>query len=272
MTTTSHDPEAPQYSFDNNDPEAADRHNYLAEILDEFTFSQLSRLAPLTGRRCLELGAGAGTVASWLAGQVGPAGHVLATDLDPRYLPSDAGYSVLRHDLRNDPVPGGPWDLIHARLVLVHLPERREILKRLVAALAPGGHLAVADWATTHRRLVLATPDPEATALVDAYHDALVTQVFPGRGADPTWAESIHAAMLDEGLVDVTTEISAGSWPGGSAGARLIEVNLAQLRADFEAAGFTPDRLDRLRAVVNDPRVVLRGHFTYLTVGRRPVS
>jgi 2-polyprenyl-3-methyl-5-hydroxy-6-metoxy-1,4-benzoquinol methylase len=257
-----------RYSFDNDDPEAVDRHSYLSEMNDPFTFDRLSRLGPLTGWRCLEVGAGGGSVARWLAEQAGPAGRVLATDLKPGHLPADATYSILQHDLRFEPVPDGPWDLIHARLVLLHIAERREIVARLVQALAPGGYLVLEDMASSQRRLVLASPDAYTTGLVDEYQDYLL-QILPTRGNDPQWAEKTYGVLLEEGLVDVSTEIRSDSWPGGTAGTRLISANVAQLRADFAAVGYPQERLEQLCAAMEDPRVVLRSHYIYSTVGRR---
>jgi len=42
----------------------------------------------------------------------------------------------------NDPLPEAAFDLVHTRLVLVHLPERDRVLERLIAALKPGGWIA----------------------------------------------------------------------------------------------------------------------------------
>ncbi|WP_326558915.1 class I SAM-dependent methyltransferase [Micromonospora sp. NBC_01796] len=258
----------PSYSFDNNDPAAADRHNFLAEMLDEPTFARLSELGDLTGRRCLELGAGGGSVARWLAARTGPTGTVVATDLNPRHIPDDPGYTVLRHDLK-DPLPDGPWDLVHARLVLMHVPQRREVMRRLVDALAPGGVLVIEDWLTSAGKLVLAAPDDEAEALIDAYQETLVGQVLTGNGTDSTWAAHIHSVMLAEGLVDVDTVIHSRSWPGGTAGALLVAANVAQVRTQMLTRGFTEPQLETLQRLVHDPRLVVRGHLTYSTVGWR---
>jgi SAM-dependent methyltransferase len=270
--TTSTRPPLPSYSFDNDDPEAIDRHNYLPLILDELTTTRLSSVGDLTGRRCLEIGAGGGSIAAWLADQVGPTGRVLATDLNLRHIPPDPGYQVLRHDLVNEPVPEGPWDVIHVRLVLLHIPQRREILGRLAAALAPGGALVVEDFDTTFRKMVLAAPDAETAALVDLYHSTLVERVLPAKGNDPSWASRVHAHMLDEGLVDVHTVIDSRSWPGGTPGALLLAANVAQLRAEFLAAGVTGEQLDRFSRAMSDPGLVVRGSFTYSTIGRRPTT
>jgi SAM-dependent methyltransferase len=269
--TASARPEA-AYSFDNDDPAAVDRHQFLARMLDDSTFARLSTVGDLTGGRCLEVGAGGGSVARWLAERAGATGRVVATDLNTRHLPTDEGYTVLQHDLVKDPVPDGPWDLIHARMVLLHIPQRREILSRLAASLAPGGALVIEDWATRFPNLVLAAPSAADAKLIDAYQKALVETILPPRGNDPDWAERAHAVMLEEGLVDVETHIDARSWRGGTPGALIAVANIAQLREEFLDAGFTNAELDRIGELVADPRLVLRSHFMYSTVGRRPAA
>ncbi|MEU4422876.1 class I SAM-dependent methyltransferase [Actinoplanes sp. NPDC024001] len=257
------------YSFDNDDPAAAERHELLAEMNDPFTVARLTALGDLTGRRCLELGAGGGSIAGWLAARTGPGGRVLATDLNPRHLPVDRGYTVLRHDLTSEPVPDPPWDLIHARLVLAHLPGRATILQRLAEALAPDGILLVEDWASAYPGIVLAAPDAAAADLVERYHRILVGRLLPANGADPAWGGRAHAAMIAAGLAGVHTEIRAESWAGGTAGARLIAVNVAQTGAGLRAAGLTERELTRLCRLAVDPALVIRSHFTYSTMGRR---
>ena len=79
-------------------------------------------------------------------------------------------------------------------------------------------------------------------------------------------------AGLDElfpQLTDVDTSITSQSWPGGTAGALLIAANIGQLREEFIEAGVTAEQLDEMCRLVTDPRLVLRGHFTYSTMGRR---
>jgi SAM-dependent methyltransferase len=276
MTTPTHSdvPARPEstYTFNNDDRAAADRHRFLAEIFDEPTTARLAGLGDLTGSRCLELGAGGGSIARWMVDQVGPTGRVLATDLNPRHIATDEGYAVLRHNLATEPVPEGPWDVIHARLVLMHIPERREILPRLAAALAPGGALVVEDFHTALTDLVLAAPDPESGALFNSFQATMVNEILRGNGTDPAWAPQIHAAMLDAGLVDVDTTISSRSWPGGTPGALLSGANIEQVRGELLAKGFTEDQLDSLHRLIADPRLVIRGNIVYSTVGRRPAA
>jgi SAM-dependent methyltransferase len=265
------DPATSAYAFDNDDPVAAERLDLLSAVLDGFTISRLSSLGDLTGRRCLELGAGNGSIAGWLVEQAGPAGHVLATDINTRHIPPDRPYAVLRHDLTADPLPAGPWDVIHARLVLGHLPGRHDILRRLAATLAPGGALAIEEWDASHAGLVLAAPEPEAATLFSAYLTA-VEQILTAGGLDHDWAWQVHAAMITGGLVDVDTVVHARSWPGGSAGALHHAATISLLRTRILEAGMTGEQLDRLCGFLRDPRMVVQGLLTISTIGRRPAS
>ena len=136
------------YLFDNAALEADDRFGALAALFDPVTFRHLDRLDVGEGWRCLEVGAGGGSVARWLATRVGESGHVLATDLDPRWLergarPERRG-APAQH--RRRPAARSPFDLAHERLVLMHIPEREAALRSMVASVRPGGWLLVEDF------------------------------------------------------------------------------------------------------------------------------
>lgn len=265
------DPATPAYAFDNDDPAAGERLDLLSAVLDGFTISRLSSLGEVTGGRCLEVGAGNGSIAGWLADQAGPSGQVLATDVNTRHIPTDRGYRVVRHDLTRDPPPDGPWDLIHARLVLRHLPGRHDILRRLAATLAPGGALVIEEWDPYRGGLVLGAPEPEAVTLFHAYITS-VEQILQVRAVDLEWPWQVHAAMASAGLVEVDTVVHARSWPGGSAGALHHAANISMLRTSLLEAGMTGEQLDQLVGFLRDPRMVIRGLLSVSTVGRRPAS
>jgi SAM-dependent methyltransferase len=127
-----------------------------AEVWERATERVLDRVDPAPGSRCLDAGCGPGVTMRQLAQRVGPRGRVVGIDVDA----AQGSASVLRlhgeghrqceflaHDLRRDcDVPGAPYDLVYARLVLFHLPERVAVLGRLWDAVAPGGHLVVQDY------------------------------------------------------------------------------------------------------------------------------
>ena len=72
----------PEYLLTNAREETVVRFDALEETFDELTTRHLGRIGVEPGWRCLELGAGGGSIAVWLATQVGPAGRVVATDID----------------------------------------------------------------------------------------------------------------------------------------------------------------------------------------------
>jgi SAM-dependent methyltransferase len=262
------------YTFESDRAGNGHRFGQLAAILDEHTTARIASLDRLAGRHCLEIGAGGGSVALWLADRVGPDGTVTATDKTPYPIPERANLTVLRHDITSDPLPEAPtptgrWDLIHIRLVLTHLPERREILKALGSGLAPGGALLTEDWDGTYRDVVLSAPSPEVAALFNRYHDEALIRVLVANGMDPTWARQVHGAMISDGLTDVETVVHGRSWSGRSEYARLQVTNLDHLHDRLVEAGLSDAEQRELREVLmTDPRLVIRGLVTYSTMGR----
>ena len=120
----------------------------LEAALDPGSREHLARLGLRPGWRCLEVGAGGGAVAFWLAEQVAPDGMVLATDLETDFLEAEGagrtGLEVLRHDVTTEDLPGG-FDLVHARWLVEWLPDKRLALTRMTEALRPGGVLLIEE-------------------------------------------------------------------------------------------------------------------------------
>src|SRR5262245_18346844 len=115
-----------QYTFDNRAVQVPARLSALATMLDTGTIRHLTQLGISDDWSCLEVGAGAGSIASWMCERVGRGGHVVATDIDTRFLTTlrRSNLEVRRHDVAADALPERQFDLVHARLVLVHLPKR----------------------------------------------------------------------------------------------------------------------------------------------------
>ena len=133
-----------RYLLDNARAEAGERFTWLADLFDGVTRGHFDRLGVTAGSRCWEVGAGGTSIPEALAAAVGPTGYVLATDINPAWLDPHGGYEVRRHDIVGDPPPQpGTFDLVHARLVLVHVPDRARALATMVARPGPGSHGAI---------------------------------------------------------------------------------------------------------------------------------
>jgi ubiquinone/menaquinone biosynthesis C-methylase UbiE len=240
----------------------------LAETLDPFSCRRLEQAGAGPDARCLEIGAGTGSIAHWLANRLAPAGQVIATDLDPSLIAPHQRITTLPHDISRDQLPGR-FDLIHARLVLAHLPDRHHILGKLSEALNPGGALIIEEFDPGWDRCLLHTPDPDAYRLFHAYHHAL-TAVLRHAGADPGWARRTHQAMHQVGLINIDTELWSRAWHGGQPGCLLPHTAATQLAGQLTTTGqMVPDDLDRLRALLLDPRLIITGNTAISTTGHR---
>jgi protein-L-isoaspartate O-methyltransferase len=257
------------YAFDNDEPTASDMLGALGATLDEFSTARLLKAGVVEGARCLEVGAGAGTIAVWLADQVGPTGTVIATDLKPQHVPAHPHLTTIQHNVVTEPLPAGPFDVIHVRAVLQHLPQRREVLAKLADALAPGGALVVEELEAGWGRSVLATPDPRAYEIFAEYEKAL-TAVLTKSGNDQTWNRMKHGAMIELGLEDVDTQGWQGSFVGGTGVCLLAYSGSKELHDRLVEAGMKADDLEAMRKLAVDPRLVLRGILLLSTVGHKP--
>lgn len=274
-STSAPDSAARPYPMDNRNPHSPDHHDALGALLDPDTIRRLVDLSEgtdWTGTTCLEVGAGGGSIAGWFADTVGEGGRVVATDLEIDQIPPHPRLSIVQHDLLgNDALPDGPYNLIHARLVLGHLPQREAILHQLTQTLAPGGAILIEEWEPRwdRRDVVISAPDNRAEELLATYQRFLGT-VLTEAGSDRRWPRRIHSAMLAAGLTDVRSQVHGQSWTGGDPGCRLVAAVLQQLRPRLVAAGMASADLDQVNHYLHDPRLVLHGHLTYATSGRRP--
>lgn len=260
------------------DHQPDDRLDSLAEALDEGTVTRVMRIRdewrcpPLTGGRCLEVGAGHSRVPYWLAALVGTGGEVVATDITARPVALARNMVYLApHDITEE-VPAGPFDLIHARLVLAHLPERERVLADLAGQLAPGGMLLVEEWDTTRPDTLVAAGSDEDAQAYRRVQYILTTGVFGANGVDGGWAQRVHPTMERHGLASVSTSIHGDVWLAGDAGCRQHAGTITQLWPRLLDLGVTADELDRVVALLLNPDSGLRvrSHLLWSTAGRRP--
>src|SRR5688572_23952906 len=109
----------------------------ISRMADQDTRRHIADLGITAGWRCLEIGAGIGSIARWLSTMVEETGHVVATDVDTTLLEDlrASNVTVQKHDVGTDPLPVGEFDLVHARYVLEWVEPREEALRKMVAAL-----------------------------------------------------------------------------------------------------------------------------------------
>ena len=137
-------------------PQEYERLRAQSRAWEPATSRLLDQVALAAGANCLDAGCGPGETMRLMAQRVGPAGRVTGIDIDAPLgaqalmMLHNAGHRQCRFvplDVTADePIPGAPFDLVYARLLLYHLPDRVRVLRRLWDVVAPGGHLLVQDY------------------------------------------------------------------------------------------------------------------------------
>lgn len=118
------------------------RLGLLEQRSDPATMRRLECVGVGRGWRCLEVGAGRGSIASWLAARVGSSGHVVAADIDTQRLTGLADNVEVREtDIRTEIPESSSYDLVHCRALLMHVSDPLAALRHMATALRPGGVL-----------------------------------------------------------------------------------------------------------------------------------
>jgi SAM-dependent methyltransferase len=260
---------ASSYLLDNAGREASARFDALSASYDYETIRHLENRGVGEGWQCLELGGGGGSITAWLAARVGSTGRVLVTDIDPRFLePLRApNVDVQRHNIVTDPLPEAAFDLIHARLVLIHVPEREHVLARLVAALKPGGWLVDEEFDSAS--LLPDSAVNPGEVLLET--QKAVMRMLDDRGVERRWGRLLFGRLRALGLTDVNAEARMFMWHSGSPGALMMRANFEQLGGALMDGGYiTEQEFDRDIARLRDPDFMTPSPIMWTAWGRRP--
>ena len=217
------------YVYDQGYAEERTRLAGIESLWDPGSQALLDELGIGPGWRCLEVGAGGGSLVQWMASR---GAAVTAIDIDIRFIEPLAGdaIEVRRVDIRTDELPRNAFDLVHARLVLEHLPDRRQIIDKLAAALTAGGWLVIEDYDWTG--LSVEDADPQ----FDRVSEAVIT-FMQQAGFDPRYGRRVVADLAAAGLADVRGEGRARVIDSSSPGFDFFRLSFDSLRDAVVAAG-----------------------------------
>ena len=248
-----------------------ERLSLLEEVFD--TVSIRRRSLVQAGWRCLEVGAGRGSMAVWLAERVGRSGRVVATDIDVTYLErlDVRNLEARQHNILDDPLDPlepGSFDVVCSRLMLFHLVGRQEeAIRRMVLCLKPGGLLIDedADWGMT------APVDPSHPLFASFHRAWRAGDWWASRGYDPRFGRTLPALFERSGLETIHHEASSKVVRGGSPWARWYRESLDVIA---QAAGAqTAQQIDEHRTITSalaDPSLLFLRELLHACSGRRP--
>lgn len=259
------------YAYDNTWTRARERLRGLEDRFDAGTIRHLEALGVGDGWSCLEIGAGGGTIADWLCRKVGRSGQVLATDIDPRFVEmlEHPNLSTRRHDVARDPLPESSFELVHARMVLSHVPARDEALRKMAAALKPGGWLLCEEG--DNISVCLVSPSDDESVAVYRTVESAVATVMAGHGHAYDYGRGLLAAFRALGLADTAAEGRLLPRTAG-ASADVARLTVEQLRDEVIASRLATDaEVETYLALLHDPTFIALPLTLIATWGRRPM-
>ena len=239
----------------------------------------LDRVGLRPGDSAIDLGCGPRGVIDLLAERVAPGGRVVGLDADPAHVAMASEFVAARGlsdveivcgDARNTGLEAGSFDLVHARTLLITVPQPAAVLGEMVRLARPGGWVAGLEPDT--EAAICYPPHPAFDRLCEIF-----TIGFSRNGADPHFGRRMAELYRQAGLKDITVEVRAGVYPAGHS-RRTIRADLVRsMRPQIIEMGLAdPQELDELDTSVRkhfeDPDVLVMPSLNFLAWGRKPAS
>ncbi|MFA7762751.1 class I SAM-dependent methyltransferase [Streptomyces sp. NRRL S-448] len=212
-----------------------DRIDLGALAYDDFTLARLRALGAGPGWRCLDVGAGTGTVARLLLDRAGVS-EVLAVDRDTAFLRAHPapGLTPLEADITALDFSPGRFQLVHARFVLMHLRNWPRMIGKLASLVAPGGVLVLGD------AVDLTTPAAPTTTYGRVMR-AMWRGLGDSLGTDVSWVPDYPEHLREAGLLSVGAEILVPPLLPGSPISRFWAGTWERARGPMTATGLVDD-------------------------------
>jgi len=237
----------------------------------------LARVSLGPGQSAIDLGCGPSGIIELLAERVGPGGRVVGVDADPahvalaRQLARERGLDnveIVAADARRTGLPPDAFDLVHARTLLVTVPQPAEVLAEMARLARPGGWVASLEPDTEYS--LCYPPHPGWTRACEIFQAA-----FRRNGADLLIGRRLTGLYRDQGLEDIGVEARAGVYRAGDS-RRTVRLDLIRsMRPVILELGIADgrelDHLDRaVRGHLDDPGTLVMPHLSFLVWGRKP--
>jgi SAM-dependent methyltransferase len=264
------------YALGSSPGESARLHQQAEELAAD-SAALLDRVGLRPGQSAIDLGCGPRGILDLLARRVAPAGRVVGLDADPAHATMAAefaarhelsGVEIFTADARNTGLPAGSFDLVHARTLLVNLPDPAEVAAEMIRLARPGGRVASMEPDTEHA--LCYPPHPAFHRLCDIF-----TVAFRRNGADPWIGRRVPELFRQAGLADVEVEARVQSYPPGNS-RRTVRLDLVRamrpqvLEMGLASAAELDDLDAAARAHLTDPHTVVMSGLLFLTWGRQP--
>ena len=261
------------------DPAESARLQRQSDELGPFSATVLDQVDLKSGQSAIDLGCGPSGILKLLSDRVAPGGRVVGVDADPTHVTMARQFAeehrlrnvdIVAADARHTGLPAGSFDLVHARTLLVNVPDPTEVVAEMVRLVRPGGWIGSVEPDTEYG---LCYPGhPAFDRLGALFHAA-----FRRNGADPFIGRRLTELYREAGLEEIDVEARASIHPAGDS-RRTIRLDLVRsLRPVILERGLADEReldeLDRAaRAHLANPQTLMMPCLFFLAWGRRPTT
>jgi SAM-dependent methyltransferase len=237
----------------------------------------LDQVALRPGSSAIDLGCGLEGILGLLAERVGPRGRVVGVEQDGhfaalarRFAAAQGGnrVEVLQGDAQATGLPRASFDLVHARLVLVNVPEPERVVEEMVALARPGG--VVASHEADYIAHVCDPPSRAWSQLFEAFEG-----YARANGIDLFIGRKTHRLLRSAGVADVQVHPVIHVYPPGHGRRTIFWDFVRNLRDRLLASGLMTASemdglLDDLRRDLDEPARLVVSHLFFQVWGRKP--
>lgn len=187
---------------------------------------------------------------------------MLAIDIDTRFLGDlSAPVEVRALNVLTDDLGSG-FDLVHGRAILMHLRDPEIALKKMAAAVKPGGWLLIEE--KDRGSAVAFAGHPEAELVNERRRSG--QRKAEEAGLDPQFGRRVRSLVEGLGFEEVVADGDTRIWRGGE-GARFAELTNSALHG--QGLGTDEDH-DQMVRLMRDPSFTFTDGIQYGAWGRRP--
>jgi len=165
------------------------------------------------GWRAVDIGCGPIGILNLLSERVGKTGSVVGLEREQRFVTMAraevvqrglSNVEVVQGDALNTGLPKAEFDLVHERLVMINVPNRKALLSEMISLLRPGGTIILEDVDDISYTCV--PPHPSWAILLNVFH---VT--FHANGGNAFIGRELAGYLRDAGIKNIRVKIHVGT-------------------------------------------------------------
>lgn len=257
-------------------PNEIDRLQSWGRVWEPEAEAMLDQIGVKPGWRCLDLGCGPMGILRALSRRVGPAGSIVAADINPKQLAAArvlterdglSNIEFVEADAFDTRLPAESFDLVHVRFVFTPLGWDQALMQELLRLTRPGGVIVAEE--SDDCSYICYPPQPAWERL-----KALTHAAFERAGGDSYTGRRMYGVLRNAGLEDVKARAVALALPAGHPFRRWPIESTMATRPRTREWGLMPEAeweqlVAECERIANNPEIFLISFMVIQTWGRK---